>query len=609
MKYGILSDYYFDIDSRNQFRLTGPNNHLLLGFSIFHQSEVNFGEAVIFDEHVIQLTLEFEAPEVTISQPLVCNIRTLRKYTEGSANKPSYLELASQKIAELLPQVREFVSYEQINSDSLTLPYQSGKVLRLSRTYRDFQGEENTYGANVIFPQNCTVTQTADTLTITNNDAQPVEFVIESNTKTVPSAEKIEQILYKPLALDPGLFSETILRMVQEVRRQVHFLVSTSRTSSFEFGTIFPRDWIESALLGEKDLTHAARDFMVEQSMKHLKGGEGWHEEVIGEYRNFVGKDEWVDRKMVDIEPLYILSLNTVSKQFLLRESNQEKFQAVAEFLINKAEKNEHITFKEIQNEPGAYYKVGNWRDSEDAFYQHEQPLAPYDVNCVFYPEALRTIWRFREMLHISQTRQLRKIMRRWASVHYQYLLTEPLHIQGYALALHGNPLRTLKIAHIDEGYALFYGQPSLEDVVSFAKRMMSPKYFYTPVGPILVSQKNPYLDERHYHGKVIWPKQAAFAIAGMAKQYRKGMKYSWPEVVMDTLYQSITLNCEASLRGFEQLEAIPELYYYDRDLDKARFYVDQEAAEGQMSLLQLWSAVGFLRIVREYAAIKKLQV
>ncbi|HEX7018074.1 MAG TPA: hypothetical protein VF209_04175, partial [Patescibacteria group bacterium] len=77
------------------------------------------------------------------------------------------------------------------------------------------------------------------------------------------------------------------------------------------------------------------------------------------------------------------------------------------------------------------------------------------------------------------------------------------------------------------------------------------------------------------------------------------------PEPVMETIKNAIIVTSEASFKGWEDLQAVPELYYFDDQSSRARFYTDQEEYEGQMSLIQLWSSVGCRRIMREYAFIK----
>jgi hypothetical protein len=56
---------------------------------------------------------------------------------------------------------------------------------------------------------------------------------------------------------------------------------------------------------------------------------------------------------------------------------------------------------------------------------------------------------------------------------------------------------------------------------------------------------------------------------------------------------------CTSMLRAFMTLGAIPELHWDDQGT--AKFFNDQIGAISRTSKVQLWSAVGFRRIVREY--------
>jgi hypothetical protein len=78
-----------------------------------------------------------------------------------------------------------------------------------------------------------------------------------------------------------------------------------------------------------------------------------------------------------------------------------------------------------------------------------------------------------------------------------------------------------------------------------------------------------------------------------------------WPENIQNLIKEAAVETARASFRAFEQLGAMPELYYYDRETDKARFYTDQENYEGQMSVVQLWSSVGARRMIHDFAFIQ----
>lgn len=174
----------------------------------------------------------------------------------------------------------------------------------------------------------------------------------------------------------------------------------------------------------------------------------------------------------------------------------------------------------------------------------------------------------------------------------------------GYSLALHGRKNIPLPVSHLDESYDLFYGLPSLEEISSFASKIQDEDFFYTPVGPILVSADEDSFTTKEYHGKVIWPKQVAFAVAGLTKQYHRGLNENWPWPLIQNIRQSIIKTSEAFFKGITDLGGVPELYYYDPQRNIARYYTDQEEYEGQMSFIQLWSAVGARRIIHDYLTV-----
>ncbi len=593
MEFHVVGEYYVDIDEQRQLRIAGPGNHLFLGFSVVTEVvDVSISEYTVDHGHVV-VKLVFSADQVRISYPLVCNIRTLRTYTEGAQPRLTYQDLAQQEIDVLLPKEME--------------EYSKGSVQGLRFLRRFSEGDqERFYGASLEVAGDYTVA--LDSGDIVLSGSQPLELLIRTETN-IPTESKFTAPIFRPESLVLTSLPDSIQQLYEEAGQHIAYLVTSRKTSSFEYGTIFPRDWIEAAQLGVGDLSTETIDFMYEQSLKHVdESGQGWHEDIIGEYRYLSQDAEHVDRKMIDIEPLYILGMERVSRQFLLQEDTARKLRAIGRYIVSQAESRDVITFKKRGAEDGEeYHEVGNWRDSLAAFPEQKPPIAPYDVNCIFYPEALSMILRFSDFFGFEETSHLQKLIAQWQQQKNRFLVFFASNLRGYSLALHGPDLAPLSVAHLDESYDLYYGHPSLEDTLSFADRILSEKYFYTPVGPILVAATTEALSEKHYHGKVIWPKQAAFAVAGLSRQYRIGLRAGWPRLVMDHLYDAITQTAEACFRGWEELGSVTELYYYDREEDRARFYLDQEGIEGQMSMIQLWSAAGCRRIIREYVRVRSL--
>lgn len=593
MQYFIKNNYYFDIDSYNQFRITGPDNHLLMGLTFpEHLAPTIQNYGIRNDQLVINCTVP--SPRLTVHLPLVTDIRTLRSHIEPIVPHPTYRDLFRTEVTDVFPKTVQ------------VLKKKIGTTLRFTNSYTDSSGKLNTYGCELIVGEDYSATIEDKTITITG--PAPLQLQIRT-ISTIKIKEKLrKKVFVNTESLSPELFSAELIKLYHDMQTQIEHLVRSLKTSSFEYGTIFPRDWIESADLGVGDLSESTVDYMYDQSMKFIsETGEGWHENLIGEYLTKVSNEvDHVDRKMIDIEPRYILGIRQVSKHFLTNENHQKKLRIVARFLMEQALEHELISFKK-KGEVDEYQLVGNWRDSYYAYPRQKSPLSPYDVNSVFYPVALKIIRQYAQFLDITDISGLNELIEKWTSQKSKFRLYHQNNIIGYSLALHGKKNVPLPIAHLDESYDLFYGSPSLEEVASFAKKIVDPAFFYTPVGPLLVAADEDEFTTRHYHGKVIWPKQAAYSVAGLTKQYSRGLRESWPWPVMDVIKDAVIQTSQSCFRGWLELGCVPELYYYDEVKDRARLYTDQKEYEGQMSLIQLWSSVGCRRIMRDYVSMMKM--
>jgi hypothetical protein len=589
MPYFLKDNYYVDIDEQNQLRITGPGNHLLLGLT-FPAKNRPVVERVREVKGDLSLTLAFATNSLSFVPPVVTDIRTIRNYTESVRPKPSYKDLARQGISEILPGVVEYYDTDK------------NHILLYENIYNDEEGEEKYYGAKIIIPLSFSVKKRNGMIVIEGKDQ--IRFRIKTQTN-ISIAEKIETPIFAiSHVVTKDHLNPFLRQLYRDSKKNIEFLIRTKKTSSFEYGTIFPRDWIESADLGINDLTIETVDYMYSQSMRKIsQKGEAWHEDVIGHFKQKIGGSEsiHIDRKMIDIEPRYIMGVPHLSNQFLLNDENHKKLLLVSRYILENAKRKELISFKMQPGKGTGYYVVGNWRDSGGAFPSQKPPLSPYDVNCVFYPTALRVICDFSDYFQIKKKDQIEKLVEKWDHNKEIFRLFHPKGVLGYALALSGKKSRPLPIAHLDESYDLFYGKPSMQEIVSFAKKLIDPKFFYTPVGPILVAADEDEFTTSMYHGKVIWPKQAAYAVAGLGRQYRYGKSQEWPGPILHQIKESLIKTCEACFRGWGDLGFVPELYYYDKKKKKARLYVDQKKYEGQMSNIQLWSSVGARRIIREY--------
>ena len=569
MKYFIKEDFYFDIDKFNQLRITGPENHLLLGLA-FPDNNIHVNDYFIRDGQ-LEINLKLSTPNLETHIPIVTDIRTLRSYSEGQGKIMTFDKL--YKLDDLMP---EKIEKEKMNHK-----------LKFISSYIDDKGLENHYGAELLFPKNAEVSLTKLHFKASSKDNLKLKIRTINNIFQI---EKISiSVFVKESILPAQTLSPFLLDLYEEAGRQIAYLIRTKRTSGFEYGTIFPRDWIESADLGIGDLTEETIDYMYKESMKFVtEGGEGWHENIVGHYQSRLKRSSenglmLIDKKMIDIEPHYILGMERFSKNFLTNEENLENLRHIARYIMNQANEKSLITFKKITEAGEEYYQVGNWRDSILAFPKAKSHLAPYDVNCVFYPESLRVIKKYPDYfdLNSKDRKLLDDLIEKWSKNKDKYKLYHDENLLGYSLALNGKKRIPLPIPHLDESYDLFYSSPSMEEIYSFAIKLIDPDYFYTPVGPILVSNDEENLTSKNYHGKVIWPKQAAFSVAGLYKHYQFGVNAGWPENVIEVIKKSILKTCRACFKGWLDLAAVPELYYYDEKIDKARFYTDQEDYEG----------------------------
>lgn len=592
MPYFLKENYYADIDSDNQLRITGPGNHLLIGLT-FPKKDPPQIERVREDNGNVIIALAFSNSTLLFRLPVVTDIRTIRNYTEGVRPKPTYRELVKEGIEEVMP------------SEVSTYTTKRNIVLLFKNSYVDEDGEEKYYGSKILIPRKFSIKRFGTLCKVQGEEQVRIKVKTYTN---VSITEKIESSIFSSSASVPkDKLSPFLRELYKDSQKNIEFLIRTKKTSSFEYGTIFPRDWIESADLGTNDITQETVDYMYAQSLRKISSkGQGWHEDVIGHFRQRLGGDEsiHIHRKMIDIEPRYILGVPHLSSQFLLSEDNRKKLLLVAKYILENAKKKELLSFQSVRGKNNKEVVFGNWRDSKGAFPKVKWPVSPYDVNCVFYPAALRVISDFSDYFSIKNRESITILVEKWEQNKNKFRLFHPNGIVGYSLALHGIKNTPMPISHLDESYELLYGVPSMQDIVSFAKKIVDPKFFYTKAGPLLVAADEEEFTTGQYHGKVIWPKQAAFAVAGLAKQYYKGKSEEWPQAVLEQIRDSILITCEACFSGWQDLGFVPELYYYDKKQKKARLYIDQKKYEGQMSNIQLWSSVGVRRIIREYLTL-----
>jgi len=402
-----------------------------------------------------------------------------------------------------------------------------------------------------------------------------------------------------------GSFKDTVKYFMKRTSVEIEHLISWGKTSGDNYGTIFPRDWMESADLGLDDLRPEVRMYMYKAALKNVnEKGEGWHEDVVGEYKfehELAGKDI-LDRHMIDIEPKYIIGLESLPYEFLADKEIREKIKRVIKFIIKKAKRNDFITFKKKNSKE--YYDTGNWRDSGWAYKKITPPVAPFDVNVVLYPVALRIISKFQKKLNLRIV-NLKSLIKKWEKKREQYLFKNKDGKIAYSLAVYdvqkGN-FKRFKINHLDEAYLYTYDQGSPREIRSFCKRLLDPNYFYTKSGPLIIAKNNNYgYTPAEYHGLVIWTKQVAYTVFGLSKHLKLAITEEWPKELQKLIKETILKICKDMIKVFAFLKAVPEVHYDDNGTPKFFSY----QPKGQMSKVQLWSAVGARRIFREYYEIK----
>ena len=622
----IEGPYHVDFSPRGELRIVGRGNHLYLGLAGIPKSEIEIGK-VARREDRLRIRGEFKQARLKLLDPVVCSVSQVRSLTERPGRHRDFAALISNEYSKVAPNEIQFEVYRGQPS------------IRYRRSYGD-----QWYGARLILSKGVTVTRLGDESAFILEGNGPIQFEIIAEA-TFPHPPRSRRVIKSREVIDLGRFrdwADFIQHLLDRTALEITHLVTNEKTSGFEYGTIFPRDWMESADLGVGDLAPRAIDYMYERALQFVSPeGVGWHETLIGEAEferqlrrstivdslkeatpvslqrsvDLVAerKESLVARQMIDIEPRYLMGMNQVSPRFWRNQEAVEKLKRVAGYVLEQARTKSVITFREKPMEvrrhrDDRYFEVGNWRDSTGAYDGAKQPIAPYDVNVVFYPAALRAIQKYQKRLGM-EVADLPELLEKWQGVESYFRFLNPDGKPAYALALseaiirNGRPvINRLEVNHTDEAYLLAYGEPDRAVVRSFAERLLDERYFYTQSGPTIIGRSESSYSTRDYHGQVIWTKQTAFCSLGLSRSLSRARKERWSEKDQELLSQAIQAIYSTSLRAFAELGGIPELHY-DRN-GSPHFYDDQSEAEGQMSKVQLWSAVGARRILRDYHSL-----
>lgn len=626
----IEGAYYLDIDHLGQLRIVGPNNHLHFGTVGLDRDKFAIDE-VYSQRGELVVKGRLTTNEIFIHDPVVAHIMKVRYFIDKPGPKPSFEEVVKHNPADLAPNYIGLRFTEQ------------GYQVDYKRLYH-----KHWYGVKLTFAPGVNVNRSERKrgFNIKSEVSSEIPFVIITEADQKPQSD-LEQVV-SGKGIDTKSFgkdSHQIDQLLDRTAIEITHLVRSHKTSGFEYGTVFPRDWMESADLGHNDLTAEAVRYMYHKAFEYVSPqGIGWHENVVGEFefekhqevtdlnasvdalidqssrigaalKDLISQVEelYVIRNMVDIEPRYIIGLEDL-KAGQFSDTDIERIRRVARYILVQADANTLITFKKIppilrRHKHDEYSFSGNWRDSKHGFLMVHPVIAPYDVNVVFYPQALRVIQAHAKLLQVDKTK-VEALVKKWSKVKDWYRFTNHDGIPGFALALYdvkpageGINFKKLEVNHIDEAYDHFYGQPTEEDIINFCRRLRSPNYFYTESGPILVGARDKGYDTTHYHGKVIWTKQTAYVVAGLYKQLKSPSAKRWKASTRKLVTLAIAETALASIKAFLKLGAVPELHYDLRG--KPHFYNDQEGAEGPMNMVQLWSAIGARRIIKTYLEVK----
>jgi hypothetical protein len=599
----IAGGYYVDFDAGGQFRVIGPNNHLYCGLLDIPSHRIKI-ESVAEKNNVLLVKGYFLGKKINLYYPAMDDIRTMRNLEKKDFGGEfrSFLKIREESYEHMIPQViklktkGEVVSLVFRRNYAENYYYESvfefGKEVKVQKIIRPFRGYE------------------------LSEESGKIHFVIKAATNELNFKKFSNFFTCKKGEMSFGVFGkkcELVEKIWGRTEKEIEHLITWGKTSGDRFGTIFPRDWMESADLGVHDLSEELRSYMYEASLKNVnKKGEGWHEDVVGEYKyefEISGKGV-LDRHMIDIEPRYILGMKFMPNDFLLNKENREKMRVVAGYIAEQARNNDYITFKHlpagVKKEEKNYYGTGNWRDSSWAFKRISEIIAPFDVNAVFYPEALKVLKEFQEKLGIKIP-DIDKLIAKWQNKKHDYLFKNSDGRIAYALALFDpdskskkRTWRKMEVNHLDESYLYTYSTASQEEIESFCDRLLDKKFFYTASGPLLIANNNQYgYTTAEYHGLVIWVKQTAFTVLALSRALKQAIIKEWDKDLIKKIEKTIMVISENSLNAFEAMGSIPELYWDDSG--KAKLFSDQANVKASMSKVQLWSAVGARRIIRKY--------
>lgn len=566
--------------------MVGPGDHLYFGMVNEKEKRRNYEITKIFSRKgELFINGLFYGSMVNFFYPIMGDIRTVRAYSFRRLEKTkSFFEIRKKFPDVLMPNI-----IQESEKDSK-------KHLKFERHFG-----EDFYGNEFILENHIKIIK-KDSFLFLQNTKPTISFKL----RIYKSGEFFNQDFFsdffaeKKLSFERfGRKKETVRKILDRAKIEINYLLKNKKTSGFDYGTIFPRDWTETALLGFDDFNPEALKYIIEKSLMFVNSkGKGWHEGGVGEfaYNKNLRHLPLIDRDMTDIETRYILTFGYFPEIFINNKNLLEKIRRVASFVFKKAKNYSTIQFEKKPR--FRYFKAGSWRDSFSAYLNISSCIVPFDTNAVFYPASLKIIQKFADVLKIND-KDLTEVVLKWQSKKDLFRFKNKDGTSAYALALYDykndKDFKRLEVNHTDEAYDLVFGEPSEEDVKSFAKRILAPEYFYTKTGPLIVGKNQGY-DTRQYHGEVIWLKQIGLCGMGFKRQLeRKDFSKETEKI----LKEAIEYLFESMIYIFEYLNLLPELVI-DRN-GAPVLYNDQEKIEGHMNKIQLWSCEAARRIIFDY--------
>ncbi|MCW1930581.1 MAG: hypothetical protein KIH62_004695 [Candidatus Kerfeldbacteria bacterium] len=595
-----VNGFVVSFSTNGEFTIIGPNNHLYFGAPQYFVKPKDIQSVVSPHDGELKIDVCPDSRRVQLTTCIQGDVRTYR----------------SQRMHNGIVKLRtveELADLRTVSPQSVQL---EGKTYTVRRSYGKY-----FYEHALRFPKGTEIKTTKHGC-IAMLPVDAAQYTMISRTNDLCALSHIPKLkTIAPLQKRIPGFSSTeqkaIHTLLDTSMNEISLMLKWGKTSSDRFGTVFPRDWMETADISRAIFSKDSIDFLYSKALQYVTPqGEGWHEDVVGELREThkkLGK-QVVNRDMIDVEPHYLLGLSAISSSAFRRE--RKKMAAVAQRLYRMAQQRTLVTFKKITSHDRLHHDVfsaaelkgktylprGNWRDIASSFGNANDAVAPFDVNAAFMPQALENALQAQLL---SNTSEVRSVIRWWKSVQDLYRFSNQDGSMAFGLCRYGKKSALLTLNHLDESYYYFYREGTEQELLSFARRMKNPAYFYTSVGPVVTAFNNTIgLDTRSYHGTVIWPKQTAFALLALSKHITLGKQYGWSKDTVKELQAVLVDTVQKSVRAYVRMQHVPELYVCVKG--KPVSFMAQQGTSEESSSVQLWSAIALHAMLFEYIKYSK---